>query len=203
MLKRLSLACIVAASTFAGATLLDAQQPAPPAGAPPAPAAGQRGGGRGAPPVKSPEVAADGRVTFRLRAPNAKEVIVTFAGTKLPMQGRTGRLERRRPIRSRRTTTPTHWSSTARRSTIRRTARCRPAFGSFQSMFVVPGAQPWLPAPDVPRGAIARHAFRSTVANDDREFFVYTPPGLRREAVEALSGALPAARAGRRRRDGG
>jgi enterochelin esterase-like enzyme len=29
----------------------------------------------------------------------------------------------------------------------------------------------------VPRGAIARHAFRSTVANDDRDFFVYTPPG--------------------------
>jgi enterochelin esterase-like enzyme len=50
-------------------------------------------------------------------------------------------------------------------------------FGSAQSMFVVPGPQPWLPAPDVPRGAIARHAFRSTVANDDREFFVYTPPG--------------------------
>jgi enterochelin esterase-like enzyme len=29
----------------------------------------------------------------------------------------------------------------------------------------------------VPQGAIARHAFHSTVANDDRDFFVYTPPG--------------------------
>ena len=50
-------------------------------------------------------------------------------------------------------------------------------YGTAQSMFVVPGPQPWLPAADVPRGAIARHGFRSTVANDDREFFVYTPPG--------------------------
>ena len=44
-------------------------------------------------------------------------------------------------------------------------------------MFVVPGPQPWLPAAGVPRGAIARHAFHSAVANDDRDFFVYTPPG--------------------------
>ena len=51
------------------------------------------------------------------------------------------------------------------------------SFGTSQSMFVVPGPHPWLPAADVPRGAIARHGFRSTVANDDREFFVYTPPG--------------------------
>ena len=29
----------------------------------------------------------------------------------------------------------------------------------------------------MPRGAVARHAFHSTVANDDRDFFVYTPPG--------------------------
>ena len=44
----------------------------PPAGAP------GRGGGRGGPPApKSPEVSADSRVTFRLRAPNAKEVAVT------------------------------------------------------------------------------------------------------------------------------
>ena len=51
------------------------------------------------------------------------------------------------------------------------------SFNSFQSMFVVPGPAAWLPAPDVARGAIARHAFHSAVANDDRDFFVYTPPG--------------------------
>src|SRR4030095_15812710 len=36
---------------------------------------------------------------------------------------------------------------------------------------------PWLPSPGVPRGAIAKHTFRSTVANDERDYFVYTPPG--------------------------
>ena len=44
-------------------------------------------------------------------------------------------------------------------------------------MFVVPGPQPWLPAAAVPRGAIARHRFHSAVANDERDYYVYTPPG--------------------------
>jgi enterochelin esterase family protein len=51
------------------------------------------------------------------------------------------------------------------------------SFGSAQSMFVIAGSQPWLPSPGVPHGAIARHTFHSAVANDDRDFFVYTPPG--------------------------
>src|SRR5580698_4232893 len=41
--------------------------------------------GRGPAPVHSPEVAGDGTVTFRLRAPNAKEVAVTGIGERLPM----------------------------------------------------------------------------------------------------------------------
>ena len=44
-----------------------------------------RGGGRGAAPVRSPEVGADRRVTFRLRAPNAKEAAVTLSGQRLDM----------------------------------------------------------------------------------------------------------------------
>ena len=43
-----------------------------------------RGGGPPA-PVVSPEVAADRRVTFRLRAPNAQEVALTGLGQRLPM----------------------------------------------------------------------------------------------------------------------
>src|SRR6476659_9786172 len=41
--------------------------------------------GRGPAPVRSPEVSADGKVTFRLRAPNAKEVAVTGIGQRLVM----------------------------------------------------------------------------------------------------------------------
>src|SRR3954462_10713849 len=41
--------------------------------------------GRGPAPVRSPEVMPDGKVTFRLRAPNAKEVAVTGIGQRRAM----------------------------------------------------------------------------------------------------------------------
>jgi enterochelin esterase family protein len=51
------------------------------------------------------------------------------------------------------------------------------SFGSFQSMVTVPGPAAWLPSPGTPHGAITRHAYHSAIANDDRDFFVYTPAG--------------------------
>jgi len=44
-----------------------------------------QGSGRGQAAVVSPEIAPDGRVTFRLRSANAKEVTVNGVGTPLPM----------------------------------------------------------------------------------------------------------------------
>ena len=168
------------AATLAGSTLLAAQQPSPPAtppaATPGAPAAG-RGGGRGAPPIKSPEVSADRRVTFRLRAPNAKEVAVALGGNRLPMQ------KDEQGVWSATTDAlaPDYYTyslvidGTSVNDPANR--QVQTSFGSFQSMFVVPGPDPWLPAAGVPRGAVARHTFRSTVASDDRDYFVYTPPG--------------------------
>src|SRR4051812_44819234 len=74
--------CVWACLLLLSASVAHAQTPptAPPAGAPGA----GRGGGRGA-AVKSPEVATDGKITFRLRAANAKEVAVRLAGKTLPM----------------------------------------------------------------------------------------------------------------------
>jgi len=166
--------CVWACLLLLSASVAHAQTPptAPPAGAPGA----GRGGGRGA-AVKSPDVAADGKITFRLRAPNAKEVAVRVAGKTLPMtkddQG--------------------VWSATTdvlapdyyTYSLVVDGAsmndpgnrQVQTSFGSFQSMVVVPGPQPWLPHPGVPRGAVTRHTFHSAVANDDREYFVYTPAG--------------------------
>jgi enterochelin esterase family protein len=132
----------------------------------------------GPPPIKSPDISADQRVTFRLRAPNAKEVAVSLAGKQLPMQKDAEGV----------------WSLTTEPMTPDIYAytlvvdgasisdpsnrQAETSFTGFRSMFMVPGgAAPWLPAPGVPRGAIARHAFHSNVANDDRDFFVYTPPG--------------------------
>jgi enterochelin esterase-like enzyme len=160
------------------APLINAQQPtapAPPAAAPvPAPAA--RGGGRGAPPVKSPEIAPDHRVTFRVRAPNAKDVTVAIGSTRLSMQ---------KDDQSVWTATsdalaPDYYAYTfvVDGTTMNDPAnrRLQTSFGSAQSMFVIPGAEPWLPS-GAPQGAITRHTFHSAITNDDRDFFVYTPPG--------------------------
>jgi enterochelin esterase-like enzyme len=168
----------VLVATLLSSSLLTAQQPpvTPPAGAA-APAPAGRGGGRGAPPIKSPEVGADGRVTFRLRAPNAKEVAVALSGNRLAMQ----RDEQGVWSVTSDVLKPEYYtySLVVDGTTVNDPAnrQLQTSFNSAQSMFVIPGPQPWFPAADVPRGAIARHGFRSTVANDDREFFVYTPPG--------------------------
>jgi enterochelin esterase family protein len=52
-------------------------------------------------------------------------------------------------------------------------------------MLVVPGPKPWLPAAGVARGAVTRHAYHSAIANDDRDFFVYTPAGYDARRAQA------------------
>lgn len=132
----------------------------------------------GPPPIKSPEIGADQRVTFRLRAPNAKEVAVSIGGKQLPMQ------KDAEGVWSLTTDPMTPniytYSLVVDGASINDPSnrQAETSFTGFRSMFMVPGgAAPWLPAPGVPRGAIARHAFHSAVADDDRDFFVYTPPG--------------------------
>ena len=163
------------APAFAPSPSLSASSGQAPAAAPQNPAG--RGGGRGGAPVKSPEVASDGRVTFRLRAPNAKEAFVTLSGKRLDMakddQGVWS-------VTSDALTPDIYTYSMAVDGTTisdPSNRQFQTSFGSFQTMFVVPGPMAWLPASGVPRGAIARHAFHSNIANDDRDFFVYTPPG--------------------------
>jgi hypothetical protein len=72
------LACVSVVSlscAFVAAQAPSPQQP-PSQPAPPAAAAGARGGQRGGPQVVSPQVEPDGRVTFRILAPNAISVTV-------------------------------------------------------------------------------------------------------------------------------
>jgi enterochelin esterase family protein len=168
------MAAIFAASSFASAR----QSAAPPTASPTQPAAAAPAqADRNAGPVKSPEVGTDQRVTFRLRAPNARDVAVSVRGKKLAMRKDEEGL----------------WSVTSdpmppdiyTYSLIVDGAsmndpsnrQVQTSFTGFESMFMVPGPAAWLPAPGVPRGAITRHPFRSAVAGDDRDFFVYTPPG--------------------------
>jgi enterochelin esterase family protein len=164
--------CLVAGISLA----VRGQTPAPPSSVPqtsaPAPQRGGRGGG---PPIVSPEIAADRTVTYRLRAPNATQVAVRVAGTRLAMtksdQGiwstTSGPLEPDLYA----------YSFDVDGVTIPDPAnrQYETSFNSFQSLLAVPGPAMWLPHAGVAQGAIARHVFHSSVAGDDREFFVYTP----------------------------
>ena len=131
--------------------------------------------GRG-PALRSPEVSAEGKVTFRLRAPNAKEVAVTGIGQRLPMQKDDQGI----------------WSATTDvlqpdlytyafsvdGATVNDSANplFKSSYGTAgQSMVRVPGAAPWNPA-EGPRGAVTHHFYHSALIGDDRDYFVYTPP---------------------------
>lgn len=140
-------------------------------------------GGR-VPPLVSPEVAADGKVTFRLRAPNAKEVFVTGIGPGAGPEG--GRLNMQKDEQG-------VWSVTTEpmkpgiyqyafnvdglRITDPSNHRFQTGFSSARSSRLhVPGGL-WSPAPGIARGAITRHFYHSAIAGDDRDFWVYTPAG--------------------------
>jgi enterochelin esterase family protein len=136
-------------------------------------------------PVVSPEVLADHRVTFRLRAPNAKEVSVEIdgGGKPLAMQKDGEGI----------------WSATSEPlapdyygyaflvdgATMfdPSNSAAIPNFLYRASGLHIPPASvnaaapfPWEMA-DVPHGEIHHHFYRSKVVGDDRGYFVYTPPG--------------------------
>lgn len=136
---------------------------------------------RPAPPPRlvSPEVHPDRSVTFRFRDPNAKEVILAReGGTRVPMRKDDQGV----------------WSVTTEPlqpdiygySLVAdgvglidpNNPLMKPNLLSTQSAVHVPGppSLPW-EINDVPRGTVHRHFYRSGVVGDDRDFYVYTPPG--------------------------
>jgi enterochelin esterase-like enzyme len=131
------------------------------------------------PALVSPEVAPDRRVTFRFAAPNATQVSVTgIAGPPITMQKDergiwTGTSQPLAPeiyqynflVDGARVTDP---SNTRLMASYHRMDR---------SFLLVPGDNPWTPVPGTPRGAVAQHLYQSAVTNEEREFYVYTPPG--------------------------
>ena len=131
------------------------------------------------PPVVSPEVLPDKRVTFRLRAPNAKEVAVDRAGApKLPMQkdaqgvwtATTDPLD------------PDVYGYTFEADGVNlvdpSNAAIIPNLLNKSSALHVPGppSLPW-EVGAVPHGTLHHHFYKSRVVGDDRDFYVYTPPG--------------------------
>jgi enterochelin esterase-like enzyme len=138
-----------------------------------------QGPGRGAPPVKSPEVSPDGRVTFRLRAPEASQVAVAGIGQRLAMQ------KDDQGVWSA-TTDPLKpdiytYSFSVDGATVSdpRNPYFKSSYGSAgQSLVYVLGSGPsvWAPA-EGPRGTVAHHFYKSAIIGDNRDFYVYTPPG--------------------------
>ncbi|HVR71981.1 MAG TPA: alpha/beta hydrolase-fold protein [Vicinamibacteria bacterium] len=131
------------------------------------------------PPLRSPEVHADRRVTFRFRAPNAKEVMLSREGAPPVAMQRddqgvfsltTDALE------------PDLYGYSFVADGVTLLDPSNPAMKPNliwpSNLVHVPGGAslPWEVA-DVPRGALHRHFYRSSVVGDHRDYYVYTPPG--------------------------
>ncbi|MEO8129825.1 MAG: alpha/beta hydrolase-fold protein [Bryobacteraceae bacterium] len=129
------------------------------------------------PRLVSPEVQSDNRVTFRYRAPNAQKVTVNGATSK-PLD----MVKDEEGVWSV-TTDPLEpdfygYSFRVDGVTTVDTGNSAvvPNLLGPSSMLHVPGPSslPW-ETNDVPRGTIHHHFFKSTVANDNRDMYVYTP----------------------------
>jgi len=131
------------------------------------------------PALVTPEVHSDNSVTLRFRAPNAQDVKLAREGTQ--------------PVSMQKDDSGV-WSVTTAplapdyygysiivdgvRSIDPYNPLLKPNLLSTENMVHVPGppSLPW-ELNDVPHGEVHHHFYRSTVANDDRDFYVYTPPG--------------------------
>src|SRR5262245_49564099 len=172
------------AATFAVAAV-GAQTPAaqPPAGQAPPAAPQGRGGGRGGPPVVSPEVNADKTVTLRYRAPNAKEVtlIGELDGKTYPMtKNEQGIWEVKiGPL------APDVYNYQFNIDGIVTMDPTNPSvklgFGAFPpaSMFEIPGDE-FDDARDVPHGTVRVETYHSKTMGVPRTLWIYTPPGYDR-----------------------
>ena len=131
------------------------------------------------PPVVSPEVHPDHTVTFRFRDPNAKQLILGLEGSKgRPMQmDETGVWTLTTEVLQ-----PDYYGYSFIADGVAlidpNNQEMKPNLLHTQSVVHIPGSAslPWEIA-DVPHGAIAEHFFHSSVVGDQRNFFVYTPPG--------------------------
>jgi enterochelin esterase family protein len=131
-------------------------------------------------PVVSPEVHSDTRVTFRFRAPNAKEVALSLEGAlrDVSMQRDAQGLwsVTTEPL------APDFYGYSFVADGVRlidpSNSLMKPNILSTQSQVHVPGpaALPWEIA-DVPHGEIHHHFYKSSIVGDQRDFYVYTPPG--------------------------
>jgi enterochelin esterase-like enzyme len=145
----------------------------------PAPNSAPVGRGRGPGPVKSPEVSSDLRVTFRIYAPNAQEVAVTGAGSRLTLTKEekgiwSGTTDSLKPDIYEYMFNVNGASVPDANNLFRKTG----ITGSFQSAVIVAGPDESWVTRDVPHGSVTHQFFHSNVIGDNRDFYVYTPPNF-------------------------
>ncbi len=137
-------------------------------------------------PPNSPEVHTDGSVTFRVRAPNAKDVKLEREGAD-PIEMQKGEHD----IWSVTTAPlpPDYYGYSFTVDGVRTLDASNhllvPNLLTPDSFVHVPGSGslPW-EINDVPRGEIHHHFYKSTVAADERDYYVYTPPGYQASAQQ-------------------
>ncbi len=132
------------------------------------------------PTITSPEVHSDGSVTFRLFDPNAEKVIVSVEGLKDPLATQ----KDQQGIWSLTTDVlapdmygysfsvdGTHFLDPSN-------TEIKPNLLNLSNVVHVPGAAP-LPwdDTDIPHGLVHHHFYKSNIVGDNRDFYVYTPPG--------------------------
>src|SRR5580698_2667805 len=130
-------------------------------------------------PLVSPEVHADGSVTVRFRAPNALDVKLAREGTEpVAMQ------KDEQGVWSVTTAplSPDYYGYSVIVDGVRSidpsNHLLKPNLLATENAVHVPGppSLPW-ELNNIPHGEIHHHFYKSAVAGDDRDFYVYTPPG--------------------------
>jgi len=131
------------------------------------------------PPLVTPEVHPDNSVTFRFRAPNAQDVKLAREGTD--------------PVAMQKddqgvwsvTTTPLPPDYYGYSYSVDGVRNLDPYNHLMVPNLITPGNAVHVPGPaslpwemnDVPHGEIHHHFYKSVAAEDERDFYVYTPPG--------------------------
>jgi enterochelin esterase-like enzyme len=131
-------------------------------------------------PVVSPEVHVDNSVTFRLRAPNAKEVALALEGR--PKDVAMQKDEQGIWSVTTEPLAPDFYAYAFVADGVRlidpSTPLMKPNLLNTTSQVHVPGpASLTWEVGDVPHGEVHHHFYKSAVVGDQRDFYVYTPPG--------------------------
>jgi enterochelin esterase-like enzyme len=130
-------------------------------------------------PQVSPEVHSDGSVSFRFRAPNAKEVYLAREGAEQQAMQKDSE-----GVWSLTTTplAPDYYGYSFVADGVRLIDPSNPLLTpnllATENAVHVPGplSLPW-ELNDVPHGEIHHHFYKSSVAEDERDYYVYTPSG--------------------------